>query len=144
MKLRIKGSTVRIRIDQRDLEQLVRTGRIEDGLQAGLLPEHRFGYAIQLVEGISPDPAVRYENGLFLVEMGRATACQWSQSAQVGFRSDCPTGSDVLTLVLEKDFACLDRPAGEEADDAFAFPNPAAGCGPGACGPEGIPHPDAS
>jgi hypothetical protein len=31
-------------------------------------------------------------------------------------------------VILEKDFACLDRPAWDEAEDAWAFPNPSAVC----------------
>ena len=27
-----------------------------------------------------------------------------------------------------QDFACIDRPLGEEADDAYAFPNPSTLC----------------
>jgi hypothetical protein len=33
-----------------------------------------------------------------------------------------------VRVVLEKDFACLDRPEGEEAEDAWAYPNPSSAC----------------
>jgi hypothetical protein len=33
-----------------------------------------------------------------------------------------------VRVILEKDFACIDRPLGEEADDAYAFANPSAVC----------------
>jgi hypothetical protein len=34
----------------------------------------------------------------------------------------------VVRVLLEKDLVCLNRPAGEESDDAWAFPNPSAVC----------------
>jgi hypothetical protein len=31
-----------------------------------------------------------------------------------------------VRVLLAKDFACLNRPAGEESDDAWTFPEPSA------------------
>ena len=47
---------------------------------------------------------------------------------RVGFDHQQPVDGGVVRVLLEKDFACIDRPAGEEADDAYAFPNPSAIC----------------
>ena len=108
MKLRLKGNSIRVRLDRRDIEGLVDQGRIDDALRFG--PGQVFSYAVEV--GVAPRdrPKASYAD------------------ERVGFDHQQVVDGGVVRVLLEKDFACIDRPLGEEADDAYAFPNPAAVC----------------
>jgi hypothetical protein len=45
MKLRLKGNSVRVRLDRRDIERLIDHGRIEDAVRFG--PALAFSYAVE-------------------------------------------------------------------------------------------------
>ena len=62
------------------------------------------------------------------IQIDPADAEDWLAGDRVGFDHLQPVDGGVVRVLLEKDFACIDRPAGEEADDAYAFPNPSATC----------------
>ena len=53
---------------------------------------------------------------------------EWLSSDRVGFDHLQDVEGGVVRVLVEKDFACIDRPLGEEADDAYAFPNPSSVC----------------
>jgi hypothetical protein len=55
-------------------------------------------------------------------------ADEWLSGDRIGFHHQQPVDGGVIRVLLEKDFACIDRPGGEEADDVYAFPNPSAAC----------------
>jgi hypothetical protein len=57
---------------------------------------------------------------------------EWSTSDRVGFDHVQAVERGTIRVALEKDFTCLDRAAGREAEDAHAFPNPSTACGPAA------------
>jgi hypothetical protein len=70
----------------------------------------------------------------------RATARNWVESEQVSLMSEQPIDSEsrngvvknetpknVLKILIEKDFVCLDRK--EDPDNADAFPHPTGKCG---------------
>jgi len=54
-----------------------------------------------------------------------AELCNWISTDQVGISGDVNLGDwGVLSILLEKDFACLDR---SDEDNADMFPNPLLG-----------------
>ena len=128
MKLRIRGNSVRLRLDQRDLNQLLISGRIEEGIRFGEDAMRYFSYALEIDDVGGHSPQIDYHSGHFVVRLSRRSADAWKNSEQVGFDVLQSVEGAEIRLLVEKDFACLDRPAGEEMDDAFAFPNPQAEC----------------
>jgi hypothetical protein len=46
----------------------------------------------------------------------------------VGFDEEQTVEGGTVRVILEKDFACLDRPAEDAAEDTWAFPNPSVVC----------------
>jgi hypothetical protein len=124
MKLRIKGNSLRLRVTRSELDRLIRTGRIEETTWFGLSAGCRLTYALEVdkkIEGVTlrcatPEIAV-------LIPCGEAAA--WKNSDQVGIYATADLGlRGFLELVVEKDFACLDRSDEENLD---TFPNPLAG-----------------
>ena len=128
MKLRLKGNSVRIRLDRKDLRELVDSGRVEDRVTFAPEPRHQFSYAVEIGAANPGQPGIYYFEGRLTVRITRGDAEAWDGSDLVGFSSEQATEGGAVRVLLEKDFACLDRPAGEETDDAWAFPNPSVAC----------------
>ena len=126
MKLRLKGNSIRVRLDRRDIEGLVDQGRIDDALRFG--PGQVFSYAVEV--GVAPRdrPKASYADGRLTIRIDPEDVEEWLASERVGFDHQQVVDGGVVRVLLEKDFACIDRPLDEEADDAYAFPNPAAVC----------------
>jgi len=130
MKLRIKGDSIRIRLDRRDMAGLVQEGRVEDVLRFG--PGARFSYAVEAAPAPPGKPLASYAEGRLIVRIDPEDVRAWSASDRVGFDHVQAVEGGSIRVVVEKDFACLDRAAGHESDDAHAFPTPSAACGPAA------------
>jgi len=128
MKLRLKGNSVRIRLDRKDLRELIESGRVEDRMTFGPEPGQQFSYVVEIGTANPGQPGIHYCDGRMAVQISRGDADAWAGSDLVGFSSEQATDGGAVRVLLEKDFACIDRAAGEEADDAWAFPNPSMVC----------------
>ena len=128
MKLRIRGNSVRVRMDRKDLAELLDRGHVGDEICFGIGRDQAVSYTVQLGSAARCQPHVEYIAGHLLVTVNPVDAEGWRRSDEVGFDHK-QVGEDgvVVRVLLEKDFACLDRPVGEESEDTFAFPNPSAG-----------------
>jgi hypothetical protein len=124
MKLRLKGNSIRVRLDRRDIERLIDKGRVADAVRFG--PGLAFSYAVEA--GLAPRgrPTAHFAVGCLTIRIDPDDADEWLAGDRVGFDHQQPVDGGVIRVLLEKDFACIDRPAGDEADDAYAFPNPSA------------------
>ena len=128
MKLRIRGNSVRVRLDRKDLAELLEHGRVLDVLRFGPSSNHTFTYAV--VAGSAPPgrPHAQYYAGLLVVTIDFGDAREWAAGEQVGFDHALAVEGGTVRVILEKDFACLDRPAADAVEDAWAFPNPLGVC----------------
>jgi hypothetical protein len=126
MKLRLKGNSIRVRLDRRDIERLIDEGRVDDGVRFG--PGLAFSYAVEAGPTPRGRPTAYYTVGCLTIRIDPDDAVEWLAGDRVGFDHEQPVDGGVLRVLLEKDFACIDRPTGEEADDVYAFPNPSADC----------------
>ena len=124
MKLRIKGNSVRLRLTRSELEDFVSAALISESVHFGPAPNARLTYALQHRPAIH-DLLVEYEPGRFTIVMPTAMALKWSETDQVGIAAEIDIGPHgPLSVLIEKDFACLDR---GDAANADSFPNPLAG-----------------
>jgi hypothetical protein len=73
-------------------------------------------------------PRASYAAGRRLIRIDPEDAEERLAGDHVGFDHQQDIERGVVRVLLEKDFACTDRRLGEEADDAYAFPNPSAVC----------------
>jgi hypothetical protein len=126
MKLRLKGNSIRVRLDRRDIERLIDEGRVDDAVRFG--PGLAFSYAVETGPAPRERPTAFYTAGRLLIRIDPEDAEEWLAGDRVGFDHQQPIDGGVVRVLLEKDFACIDRPLGEEADDAYAFRNPSAVC----------------
>ncbi|GLC23785.1 DUF7009 family protein [Roseisolibacter agri] len=125
MKLRIKGNSIRLRLSRPDVARLARDGRVEETTAFGVRREDALAYAVESSPTIT-DVAARLASGRITVVLPEALAREWASTDRVGIAAEQrgvgPDGAGVLQILIEKDFACLDR----RDEDADAFANPAA------------------
>jgi hypothetical protein len=73
-------------------------------------------------------PAIQYADSRVTVLLPADQAHMWGTTDQVGIAEDIDLGAlGSLALLIEKDFACLDR-SDEDDHDTFANPHAGATC----------------
>ena len=124
MKLRIKGNSLRLRVSRSELARFLSGGRIEETIHFAAAPEARLTYAL---ESALQDPAVtvRYRPQEVTVILSEDQARIWSKENEVGVYTSVDIGAaEPLEVIVEKDFACLDR---SDEDNVDTFENPHVG-----------------
>lgn len=122
MKLRIRGSALRLRLTRSEVARIAAGERVEE------VTVFAPGVALRYVLQTSPLTATvraTFTDGRITVVLPIGIARGWAHDdTQVGIVAEQPgeNGGPPLAILVEKDFACLDRPAEEQAD---AFANPA-------------------
>jgi len=120
MKIRIKGNSIRYRLDKVDIELLQELNKVEDMTHIG---DHVLHFCIRARE--IPEPAIRMENNGVHLSVPLSQITQWITTDQVGFNQDFPNpDGTILKILVEKDFKCLTE---RDEDDSQAFDNPQAG-----------------
>lgn len=79
-------------------------------------------YALQAVQtdGVN----ARLGDADLVVEVPSEALRDWADSDQVSIAAELPLGGpDILTVLVEKDYACLTPRAGEDESDMFAHPD---------------------
>ena len=124
MKLRIKGNSLRFRLSRSEVARLLAGDRLEETVHFTPEASAKFTYALQQEPSVSR-PTVQYTDSRVAVLIPAEQANAWGATDQVGIAEDISLGSfGSLALLIEKDFACLDR---SEEDNEDTFPNPNAG-----------------
>lgn len=124
MKLRVSGNSIRLRLLRSEVETFMDKGRIEEKVQFAVGEDACLTYAMEWESG--PESVdVRYQSCEVVVVLPREIALAWAGSEQVGIYAAVAIGSfGSLKVVVEKDFACLDR---SDADNEDTFPHPQMG-----------------
>jgi hypothetical protein len=119
MKIRIKGDSVRLRLMRSEVALFGERGWLEEETR---LPGGTFRYRLQRDGAVKVVDAVWTGDGI-VVRVPEAVAERWVTTEQVGFRESVrPQEGVLLTVLVEKDFACLD-PTDEDQTDAYPNPN---------------------
>jgi hypothetical protein len=128
MKIRIQGNSLRIRLGRSELAQFLHEGRIEDTVQFTPAPEAKLTYALEVSPAGTTQTQVRYSPQEVAVVLAPRQVVQWSLETEVGVYAQVPVGTgDALEVIVEKDFACLDR-SDEANKDTFANPHIGTNC----------------
>ena len=111
MKLRIKGSSIRYRLSQTDVE-LAKEGYLEDQINFAGTP---LVYALQLTEG--KELTCSYLDNKITLNIPRAALESLAKTDVVGYDNQ----DSGVYLLVEKDFRCLDEVSEDQSDN---YPNP--------------------
>ncbi len=118
MKLRLRDSSIRLRLTRPEVQAIGQGQRLEARTE---LPDGSvFRYAI--VMAIGGPVTATFVDGCLEVVVPLAEAMQWVEGDAVSIESIRPTPGGTCHLLIEKDFACL-HPRAED-HGAETFPNP--------------------
>jgi hypothetical protein len=115
VRLRIQGSTLRLRVTQKEVAQLRDRGCVQSSIE--FAPRHPLVY---LLEASLDSNAVSatFDGQAIRVMVPMRVMTEWIQSDQVSIEAPSQAGVQVL---IEKDFQCLHK-SGEQDPDAYAHP----------------------
>ncbi len=121
MKLRMQKNHLRLRLSQGEVATLERTGAVAEAITFG--PGAALRYSLEVSDACTGGKATLEGTSITIV-LPREQAEVWLHTDEEGIRVDQAVGGGaVLTIQVEKDYACLHRPA--TAGEADAFPHPA-------------------
>jgi hypothetical protein len=127
MKLRIKGNSMRLRVSRSEVARLLAGDCVEETIHFAPESGASFTYALRQDPSLKI-PAVQYAENRVAVLLPADQTCLWGVTDQVGIAEDISLGDfGSLELLIEKDFACLDR-SDEDNHDTFANPNAGPAC----------------
>jgi len=124
MKLRIKGNSLRIRVSRSEVTRLLAGDCLEETVHFTPEAHAKFTYALHHEPSLS-QAVVQYTENRVAILIPAEEANVWGTTDQVGIEADISLGElGLLAILIEKDFACLDR---SDEDNEDTFPNPNAG-----------------
>ena len=118
MKLRIKGNSIRIRLNKPEVKKICDSGYLQETTAFG---KNTFTYALQRVDNAAQLSAVLEDNKITM-HVPAALIEDWTDNNTVGFDSHLLVNDQQLYLLLEKDFICLDETT-EDQSDNYENPN---------------------
>ena len=124
MKLRLRKNSIRLRLLQSEIARLKEEGSISEKITFG--QTQFLIYRLQIsVE--AETIFAHFQNSEIIVEIPSEIAGSWINTAQVGLRfKQTIEDAEPLSILIEKDFVCLERPL--DADNKDAFPHPKLKC----------------
>ena len=124
MKLRIKGNSLRLRVTPSEVKQLLHDGAIREYVQLTANSKDRLTYSV--VSSLSAlTTTVAYQLGNIAVSVPQIELERWAGGDDVGVYAEVALGGgQMLSVAIEKDFACLDL---SDAENEDTFPNPQIG-----------------
>ena len=124
MKLRIKGSSLRLRLTQGEVQRLQSEGEVAEEVQFG--GGARLTYRLR-TDLESPAITAVYGDNVIDIRVPQRAARTWADTEQVTLSHSEPVSGGELRVVIEKDWNCL-APRSEE-DESDNFPHPETGSG---------------
>src|SRR5271157_299379 len=107
MKLRIRGNSIRLRLGESEVAQLVKGGRVSESIQFSAFPRNQLTYTV-VTSPAEKEITARLADSEIKVTVPEALGQAWANSAQVGLIHVQPIASEVnLAILIEKDFRCL-------------------------------------
>ena len=124
MKLRLRENSIRLRLLQGEVKTLKEGGSISEKITFGA--SQILVYRLQISDSAQAISAC-FQRGEINVEIPRKTADDWIDTAQIGLQAkQLIDDKKSLSILIEKDFVCVERPL--DADNADAFPHPNVKC----------------
>ena len=120
MKIRIKGNSVRFRLTKTEVETFSKTGSYTEITH---FQSKALTYSLISTSGITELEA-DFVNDAITIYFPKSEQEGWADSDRVGFSNSIDwNDSSALSLLVEKDFTCLDNTIEDQSDN---YPNPLA------------------
>ena len=118
MKLRIRGNSVRLRLEQAEVEAFARDGHVADRSALSVSTALEYGLLAADIDAVE----LAYTGQGLTVRVPRALARHWTASDDVGFNAQVAVGDETVKVLVEKDFRCLHKRPGEDESDQYPHP----------------------
>jgi len=121
MKLRIRGDSIRLRLKRGEVDQLAAgTSIVEETHFPGAI----LTYRLDVSENGSI--AATFDNGSLAVSLPNPIVLAWANTDEVSLHAEQElSGTSCLSLLIEKDFKCLEPGHHRDCeDDEDTFPHP--------------------
>jgi hypothetical protein len=133
MKLRIKGNSLRLRLTQSEVARIGRGEQVSETVD--------FGAGARLTYSLESDAnaaqiTARFVDNCITIVLPATQAREWTNTELVGLRAEHTLATESttatmagdesaqkLTLLIEKDFICIDGDSSEDQADAYPNPN---------------------
>ena len=128
MKLRIRGNSIRLRLGQSEVAQLVKDGHVLESIQFSTFPRSQLSYAV-VASPTEKEITARLADSEIKVTVPEGLAQGWANSQQVGLKHVQQIDSEVsLSILIEKDFRSLEPRPDEDQSDNFKNPSEGKHC----------------
>lgn len=122
MKMRIQNNSIRLRLTRTEVEEVGRDGTVRAAI--AFPGGARLDYSVEASDAARPEAS--FDETVIVVRVPRPVLRQWAASEEVSISGGQPlAGGEELSILVEKDFACLTPREGE--DEADMFPHPLKG-----------------
>lgn len=115
MKLRFRKNSIRLRVNQAEVEGLAAGAILQE--QVHFPRDARIAYILESSPAASPD--VSFLNGVIHVSAPQDQVRAWAFSDTIGLYFELPGNGNPLSVAIEKDLVCLDAPSEEQEPHAF-------------------------
>jgi len=123
MKLRVRGDSMRLRLKRGEVDQLAAGISIVE-------KTHFPGAVLTYRLDVSRNSTISatFDNGSVSVSLPESKVLDWAKTGEVSLYAEQKlSGSNTLSLLIEKDFKCLEPGHHRECgDDEDTFPHPGA------------------
>lgn len=123
MKIRIATNSIRFRLKQPEVIQFKSTGHIKETIEFGPLPEDQLCFS--LASSASAAISIEFVDNNVSVLIPDLMVDKWADTELVGIEKKVESKGRMISILIEKDFACLD---GSPQENEGSFPNPLANC----------------
>ncbi len=120
MKIRIRDNSIRLRLSRGEVDILMERGSIKS--TTGFPDGEYFLYSVESSPA-SVHPTANFAKGEMCVRLPEKTVAEWATSDSISIAGDqLIDDGKTLSILVEKDFACLAPRDGEDESDMFPHP----------------------
>ena len=129
MKLRIRDNSVRLRLTRSEVDTLREHGLVSS--RTAFPGGREFGYEVESSPA-SVTAAAFFSDNVITVRLPETTVLAWATTEQVSIAGEqILVDGGKLSILVEKDFACLAPREGEDESDMYPHPMGRTGSGEG-------------
>ncbi len=116
MKLRFRNNSLRLRVNQREVEGLAAGAVLEE--QVHFPGDTRISYTLQ--SSVNAAPEASFRQNVIRVLAPQQQVSDWASGESIGMYFEFPVNGTALKVAIEKDLECTDGAPEERDPDAFA------------------------
>ena len=122
MKLRIRGDSIRLRLKRGEVDQIAAGTSIVEKTH---FPNAVLTFRLDVTE--NNDISASFGDGCLIVRLPESKILDWASTDEISLEAEQElSGAGVLSLLIEKDFSCLEpghHRDGEDDEDTFPHPS---------------------